>query len=472
MDNVITLQAAALTSSVANRSAAAPSPHRQPLSIFGLGYVGSVSMACFADRGHGVIGVDPDHRKTARIAQGESPIVEKDLNELLHDGVQEGRISVSASAAYAVLNSNISFVCVGTPSTPDGRCDLSYLKAVCNDIGTTLADKDGFHVIAFRSTVSPGACRKTLIPILEEASGKTVGVDFGVAFHPEFLREATAVDDFRNPPKTVVGATDLRTARMIGDLYAGIDDEPIFTSVEAAEMVKYVDNCWHATKVAFANEVGRLCKALNVDSHDVMDVFVQDTKLNLSAYYMKPGFAFGGSCLPKDVRGLARVSSDMGVEVPLLDSLIPSNKAHIDHAMGLVKKAGAKKVAMLGITFKPGTDDLRESPMLTLLDQLLASGIDVQVYDANVQCTGKLGHYLQHAKADDGQGARIEAVMEDLLHESASDALRGCDTVIMAHGTPDMKKAIARLPDRVTVIDLARVDRQKEARGSYKGLCW
>ena len=469
MNNVVEFQ---FTDKLGKTKSAKRLARRAPVSVFGLGYVGAVSMACLASREHSVIGVDPDTRKTTLVSSGKAPLVEPGLDELLTEGVENNFVSVTASPAYAVNNSQISFVCVGTPSREDGGCDTKYLEEVAKEIGLGLRSKSEFHVVAFRSTIPPGTCRNLLGPIIEEASGKVLAQDFGIAFHPEFLRECTAIEDFYNPPKTVVGASDPRTASILSDLYIGVDDDVILTSIEAAEMVKYVDNTWHATKVCFANEVGRLAKACGVDSRDVMDIFAKDTKLNISSYYMKPGFAFGGSCLPKDVRGMAKLARTKGVDVPLFDSLHPSNDHQILHALELVKNARSKKVALLGVTFKPGTDDLRESPMLTLLDLMIADGFDVRVYDPNLDLGAALEHHCKHSKAKAAGGEGATDYLKAAVARSAEEAVSTSDTLIVAHDLPEFVEAVEGNPRGKRVIDLARVWKNTPRAADYEGVCW
>lgn len=446
--------------------------YKSSISVFGLGYVGAVSAACLADTNHRVIGVDPDVRKTAMLARGQAVMVEPGLDDLLGRGVDADLIGVSADAEFAVFNSSVSFVCVGTPSREDGSCDTGYVESVARSIGKALASKKEFHVIAFRSTIPPGTCRQILAPIIEKESGGVLGEDFGIAFHPEFLRECTAIEDFYNPPKTVVGASDDKTARIVADIYAGVDENVLFTTIEAAEMVKYVDNTWHATKVCFANEVGRLAKACGVDSHEVMDVFVKDTKLNISPYYMKPGFAFGGSCLPKDVRGMGKLARAMSVDVPLIDALHSSNDSQIMHALSLVMRGKPRRVALLGLTFKKGTDDLRESPMLTLLEMMLAEGLDVSVFDDNLDLDTAMAHHLAHSKSGSSDADSLAVQMPRLVAPSVEQAVADADTVIVAHNEPAFARAIDQRKGEVRVVDLARVWPSAPAWPGYEGICW
>lgn len=426
----------------------------QRLSIFGLGYVGSVSSACFADLGHRVIGVDPDTRKTDIIALGQSPIVEDGLSDVIHRTTKAGRLSTTQDVAAAVLNSDISLVCVGTPSTSEGACDLKYLEAVSQQIGEALRNKSEYHVIAFRSTVPPGTTRNRLLPIIEEASGKTAGPDFGIGFHPEFLRESTAIEDFFAPPKTVIGALDEQATEALCRVYDTFDDTVIRTTIEAAESVKYVDNTWHALKVSFANEVGKVCKANGIDSHEVMDIFCQDTKLNISSYYMKPGFAFGGSCLPKDVRGFCHLANSLGVATPVISSILNSNTSQIEFACDLIRKTGGHRIAFLGLTFKSGTDDLRESPILAVINKMVLEGHSLKIYDPNcgqdmldnikLPRFGHNGHY----RAD---------TLAHVSMQSVGAAVTDADVIVISHDDPAFREAALTRRDDQHVVDLVRV---------------
>ena len=361
------------------------------LSVFGLGYVGVVAAGCLAADGHETIGVDPNRDKVDLVNAGNSPIIEKDIGEMVEAAVRNGLLRATTDAAEAVRASDMALVCVGTPSQRNGSLDLTYVRRVCEEIGRAIGEKDDYFVVVIRSTILPGTMRGLIVPVLEEASGKKAGVDFGVCNNPEFLREGTAVYDYRNPPKTVIGELDERSGAMLADLYADLDAPLIRTSVEVAETVKYIDNVWHATKVAFANEVGAVCKSLDIDSHKVMDIFCLDTKLNLSSYYMRPGFAFGGSCLPKDVRAFNYRANSLDLDLPLIGSIMASNERHIDRGFELVTRGGKKKVGILGFSFKAGTDDLRESPIVELIERLLGKGYELSLYDRNVSIAALKG---------------------------------------------------------------------------------
>ncbi|WP_457562271.1 UDP-glucose dehydrogenase family protein [Caminibacter pacificus] len=358
------------------------------ISIVGLGYVGAVCSAALANEGHQVIGMDIDKTKVELINEGKSPIVEKDLDVLIEKNVKEGRLRATTNLKEAIENSDITFIAVGTPSRENGSIDLKYIKEAAKSIGEVLKDKKDFHIVVMRSTVLPGTGREVVIPIIEENSGKKVGVDFGYASNPEFLRESTAIWDFYHPPKTVIGASDEKTADTLEELYSFIDinEAPLFkTEIEIAEMVKYADNSWHAVKVTFGNEIGMICSRLGIDSHKVMKIFVSDTKLNISPYYLIPGFAFGGSCLPKDVKAITYKAKEVDEKTPLLNSLMESNEYQIKRVFNhFIKPLKKKKVGILGLSFKAGTDDLRESPILELTETLIGKGYFVKIFDMNV----------------------------------------------------------------------------------------
>ena len=436
------------------------------ISVFGLGYVGVVAAGCLAADGHRVIGVDPSAPKLALIGRGVPPIVEKDVDRLIESAVESGRLRATADARAAVLDSEISLVCVGTPSQLNGALDLRYVRAVCEQIGAALAEKEAFHVVVARSTMLPGTMRDVVIPTLEEASGKLAGRDFGVCVNPEFLREGTAVHDYRHPPKTVVGATDDASAERLVALYGGLDAPLVRTSIETAEMVKYVDNVWHAAKVAFANEIGTLCKPLAVDSHEVMSIFCQDTKLNLSPTYLRPGFAFGGSCLPKDLRALDHKARTLDLELPLLHSIMASNQRQIDRGVAMVAATGKRKVGVLGFSFKAGTDDLRESPLVEVIERLIGKGYDLALYDRAVNLAKLTGanrdYILNHIPH-----------ISRLMQPSIDAVLAHAEVVVVGNGAPEFREAIERLRPGVAVVDLVRIDpARRSVAGQYDGICW
>lgn len=435
------------------------------LSIFGLGYVGSVSAACLADMGHSVVGVDSSHEKVDCINAGASPIVEPGLDALIARNVDEGRLKATASAEEAILTSDISFICVGTPSRNGGSFDFQYLERACREIAAPLAQKNSFHVTVVRSTILPGTLKELVLPALESGSGKRAGEDFGLCHNPEFMREGSAVEDFRNPPKTVVSATDDRSADMLAELYRGLPGPMIRCPIEVGEMVKYADNAWHASKVAFANEVGRFCKAKGVDSHEVMRIFCQDTKLNLSPYYLKPGFAFGGSCLPKDLRALTSQARKMEVLLPLMDSVIASNEEQIEMGVEMILAAGKKSIGILGFSFKAGTDDMRESPMIRVIRRLLDEGCDVRIYDRGVQMkkiTGANRDYIEKHLPQ----------IERLITGSIEEVLAHAEVVVIGNNAPEFAAIAGWLRPEQQVIDFVRIRAIEESHDNYNGICW
>jgi GDP-mannose 6-dehydrogenase len=435
------------------------------ISIFGLGYVGAVSAACFAERGHEVTGVDPNTEKVELINSGRAPVVEAELAELTRRAVTARRLHATTDALSAVLGSEVTFVCVPTPSQTNGNLDFRYIERVCAEIGAALREKAGFHVVVVRSTILPGTLRALAIPTLERASGRRAGEDFGVCHNPEFLRESTAVADFRNPPKTVIGATDPRSGDILQSLYEGIPGPLIRCAIEVGEMVKYADNSWHATKVTFANEIGKICKTLGVDSHAVMDIFCQDAKLNLSPYYLRPGFAFGGSCLPKDLRAITYHARSHDVSTPLLNSLMFSNREQVEQGIAMVLAARHKKVGVLGFSFKAGTDDLRESPLVEVIERLLGKGFDLRLYDRNVNIA-KL------------TGANREYIMKSIPHierlmvASVEEVLDHAEVIVIGNRGEEFTGLAGKLRPDQLVIDFVRIRQIEERHANYAGICW
>lgn len=444
------------------------------ISVVGLGYVGAVSSACLTSLGHRVVGVDIDPAKVADIAAGRSPIHEQDLGTLLARGVEAGLLSATDDLAGAVRETDVTFVSVGTPTAADGGCDDSHIKAAARSMANGMTGKDGFHVFVMRCSIPPGTTMRVMTPILEEVSGKRCGIDFGVAFNPEFLREGVAVADFHAPPKTVIGATDDRSANILRQIYLPVDDTPIVTSIETAEMVKYVDNVWHAAKVCFANEVGRLCKSQGVDSHDVMDVFCKDTKLNLSPYYLKPGFAYGGSCLPKEVRAVVHIAKDAGVSLPMIENLDRSNAQQIDTALQMALETGARRVAVLGLAFKPGTDDLRESPILEVIAGLRDRGVEVIAHDPAITRDTNINSQLAYVRHASGGLSRLAGELGSLISETAEGALDKADAVIVTQRNDAYADLLqARLADGdVPVIDVVRAFERTPDVAAYSGIGW
>jgi len=441
------------------------------ISVVGLGYVGAVSTACLSSLGHRVVGVDIDRAKVDCIAAGKSPIHEKDLERLLSEGLENDLVFATDDLEQAVVDTDITFVSVGTPTAADGGCDHSYIEAAARSIGAGIKRKNTFHVVVMRCSIPPGVTMGFMAPIIEEVSGLKAGVDFGVCFNPEFLREGVAVEDFYAPPKTVIGANDDRSANILSRIYEAVDEAPIVTSVETAEMVKYVDNVWHATKVCFANEVGRLCKPLGVDSHDVMDVFVQDTKLNLSPYYLKPGFAFGGSCLPKEVRAVAHIAKQQGVDLPMIESLGVSNKTHIERAVEMVRETGAKKVGILGLAFKQGTDDLRESPILEVIAALNAEGVEVAIHDPAITPSTPLEGQLAYVRHG---SPGLQALATDLplmMRADVRDVADTAEALIVTHNN-DLYRDVVLNSGDTPVIDVVRIANAPQNTAHYNGIGW
>ncbi|MCC6305676.1 MAG: UDP-glucose/GDP-mannose dehydrogenase family protein [Rhodobacteraceae bacterium] len=444
---------------------------RAAISVVGLGYVGAVSTACLADLGHRVVGVDVDPLKVAAIAAGESPIHEDGLADLLGRGVADGLVTATADIARAVAETDVTFLSVGTPTAPDGGCDDRHIRAAARGIGQGLAAKHDYHVVVMRCSIPPGTTMKVMVPAIEAASGKVAGLDFGVAFNPEFLREGVAVEDFRKPPKTVIGASDERAAATLARIFEPVDANPIITSIEVAEMVKYVDNVWHATKVAFANEVGRLCKPLEVDSHSVMDVFVRDAKLNLSPCYLRPGFAYGGSCLPKEVRAVSHIARGLGVLLPLVESLERSNDEQIAAAVRMVRATGARTVAVLGLAFKPGTDDLRESPALEVMAALADEGIALVAHDPAVSADTRIESQLAYVAHAAPGLARLAPRLRGMLRPSAADAVAAAEAVIVTQASAPYRDCVAAAGK--PVIDVVRLFRDRaDQPATVAGIGW
>lgn len=435
------------------------------ISIFGLGYVGAVSAACFANESHDVIGVDTNKTKVNIINNGRSPIIEKNLESMISKAVKSGRLRATNDSKDALLNSDISLICVGTPSNSNGSLDLKYVKRVAHEIGLILKGKNEYHIVVARSTMLPGTIENTIIPILEETARKKAGIDFGIAINPEFLRESTAVYDFYNPPKTVIGALKSKDADIIAELYKGIDAPLIKTSIKIAEMVKYVDNSFHALKITFGNEIGNICKALNIDSHAIMNIFCQDTKLNLSPYYFKPGFAFGGSCLPKDVRALIYKAKNLDVDIPVINAIFPSNNQQIKNALHRVIALGKKKIGVLGFAFKAGTDDLRESPIVELIEILLGKGFSIKIYDKNVTLAKLYGANKEFIEK------RIPHIAE-LMVEDIDNILNHSEVVIIGNKSKEFVDILPKLKPEQYVIDLVRISKEIDTRANYDGLCW
>jgi GDP-mannose 6-dehydrogenase len=410
------------------------------------------------------VDVNPD--KVASLNEGRSPIVEKGLDDLIHDGAANGRLSATASTAQAVHATDVSLLCVGTPSRKNGSLDLSYLERVCEQIGTALRDKNEYHVVVVRSTVLPGTTHEVVIPTLEKASAKKYGTGFGVTVNPEFLREGTAINDFHNPPLTLVGHNYKSDAQPTEALYSKVNAPLVHTSIRTAEMIKYASNTWHALKVTFANEIGNLCKRVGIDSHDVMDIFCRDQKLNLSSYYLKPGFAFGGSCLPKDVRALQYRAKEVDLEMPVIQSILGSNQLQIQHALEQVMETGKKRIGLLGFSFKAGTDDLRESPIVILAEALLGKGYELRIHDKNVSIARLVGANKEYINK---QIPHLSALLCDTIDE----VLDNSDVIVVGNAAPEFSEALKKTRPEHVIVDLVRVKTDRaEIPGRYEGICW
>ena len=436
------------------------------ISVFGLGYVGSVSAACLAERGHEVVGVDVNPTKVELLSRGQAPVVEERIGELTAEVVASGALRATTDVAEAIKNTEISLICVGTPSAANGSLSTAYLERVAEEIGGVLAGLDRWHTVVFRSTMLPGTCTDLLIPILEKESGKTAGVEFGVAVNPEFLREGSSVKDFFDPPKTVIGELDARSADAVAAMYEGLPGETFRVPIAVAEMAKYADNCFHGLKIAFANELGAISRALGVDSHKMIEVFLADRKLNISPAYLKPGFAFGGSCLPKDLRGLVYAARRADVAVPLLSHVLPSNEEHLKRAVELITATGKRKVGLFGLSFKPGTDDLRESPLVELAERLLGKGYDLKIYDSNVALSRLMGANREYIEG------RLPHLGEVLTND-VNEVFEHAEVCVVGSTEQVVVDALAEPGDKA-VVDLVRLpdaDARRSTEG-YQGLGW
>lgn len=434
------------------------------ISIFGLGYVGCVGVACLAKLGHKVIGCDVDCNKVNRINQGLPTIVERDIDDVLKEGFDAGRVSATTSTDEAVAKSEISFLCVGTPNANDGRLDTSYLLSAARSIGFALRAKSKFHIVIIRSTVPPGT-NELVTETLEKISGKRAGINFAVVSNPEFLREGMAVSDFLNPTITVIGSEDKRALSKLKEIYSPLGSEIVEVQPKVAEIIKFVNNSYHALKVAFGNEIGAICKKLDIDSHQVMDLFCKDTQLNISSYYFKPGFAYGGSCLPKDLKGLNFLAKSNQVEVPILSSIDLSNIIHIQRVMERIQQIGVRSIGIIGLTFKAGTDDLRNSAAIRLAESILGKGCSLRIYD----------RYLNIARATETNQRELNARIPHLLpllEDNVEDIFSKTSLVIATVRNPELPELVKKYPD-VHFLDLVRSkDASIETLPNYEGFCW
>lgn len=433
--------------------------------VIGLGYVGSVTSACFAAAGHSVTGVDVSTQKVDQLNRAVSPVHEPELDLLIQKGISSGSLKATTSLLDAWEDGEVFIVAVGTPTGPSGDVRLDAVTGVAAEIGKLLQNAGSFKVVVITSTVPPGTLRSVVQPILEEASGKVTGVDFGLAFSPEFLREGTAVDDFSQPERVVLGVDEARSEDLLRELFAAFTQDPVITSPEVAESVKFAANAWHALKVAFANEIGRTCAANSVDSHEVMEIFKSDRKLNISDKYLTPGFAFGGSCLPKDVRTLTYRARSQGVRVPVLESLLPSNEEHLAFALREIEKLAPKRIAVLGLAFKADTDDLRESPAVPLVEALIGRGYVVRIFDEQIQLEKLIGANKEYV-------LRRLPHLVDLMITSDAEAVEDADIVVIAQANRRFRSTVANLAGNHTVLDLAGIARGVETKATYRGLAW
>jgi GDP-mannose 6-dehydrogenase len=430
-----------------------------------LGYVGAVSAGCLAYEGHDVVGVDPVPTKVDLINRGQSPIVETGIAEIIAATAKAGRLRATSDPSQAIRETELSFVCVGTPSQANGNLDLRYIRRICEQIGEALRSKNERHTIVIRSTILPGTMRRIVIPILEKSSAKKAAIEFGVCNNPEFLREGSAVNDFRCPPKTVIGELDQASGDALATLYQKVDAPLIRTDLETAEMVKYVDNSWHALKIGFANEIGNICKFLGLDAHQVMNIFCNDRKLNISAAYLLPGFAFGGSCLPKDLRALSYMGKMNDLDLPILNSILPSNEKQVNRGLQLIMEKGQKKIGILGFSFKAGTDDLRESPVIEVIERLLGKGYDLRIYDKNVNIASLTG-------------ANREFILNRIPHISRlmvnriDAVLDYAQTIVIGNKDPDFQTVPDKLREGQSIVDFVRITNSKTDCGKYDGICW
>ncbi|MFP4488750.1 MAG: nucleotide sugar dehydrogenase [Bacteroidales bacterium] len=433
------------------------------ISIFGLGYVGCVSLGCLAKSGHNIIGVDISKTKIDQVNSGKATIIENGIDEIMDEVHKAGRIRATMDTDDAIQNSDLSIIAVGTPSTENGHLDLSYIFNVTERIGESLKEKEKFHIIAVRSTIMPGTCDK-MADILEKVSGKKRNTDFAIVDNPEFLREGSAVKDYNNPAISLIGSDNKEAAEMVAELYRELPGEIVISDLRVAEIMKYVNNSFHALKISFANEIGNICSEIGIDSHKVMDIFTKDTQLNISPYYFKPGFAYGGSCLPKDLKGLQTMSHDLYIDTPLLNSIHRTNDIQIERAVKLIYKYWNKKLGFMGISFKAGTDDLRNSPAVSVIETLLGKACDISIYDRNINLsilTGTNKEYID---------SKIPH-LSSLLIDDPAELVQKCDVIIVTTGEPEFIEILDSVEDKI-IIDFVRLDDRFIGRNNYIGINW
>lgn len=436
------------------------------ISIFGLGYVGAVSLGCLVRDGHTVYGVDVDEGKLNLIREGKTPIIEEGMIELMSDVSKSGLLHVTNTAKEAIGNTEVSFVCVGTPSSANGSQDLSAIKKVSQEIGSALKGTSDYHVIVFRSTIEPGTTENVIKPILEEYSGKKCGEGFGLGFQPEFLREGSSIKDYDNPPFTIVGADSERSSDAVKEIFKDLPCEYITTTIGTAEMMKYACNTFHALKITFANEIGRISQALSVDSREVMQLVCKDKSLNISPAYLKPGFAYGGSCLPKDLRALLYSAKSKDVELPMLSGVMESNKVHMEHAINIVLSSGKKKIGMIGLSFKSGTDDLRESPLVIMAERFIGKGLDLQIYDPEVNIARLVGANKKYIE---------ESIphISSLMVDDCKKLVEHADVLIVGIIDKNIEELLSNSTSKEQLIlDLVNLKNRKDLKGLYTGVCW
>ncbi len=434
------------------------------ISIFGAGYVGAVSAACLVKEGHHVMAVDPDPNKIGPLMAGKSPIIEPGLEDLIREGVSSGRLTATSDAQAAIMSTDLSLICVGTPSLPDGNLNTEYLKRVAEEIGAALKLKNTFHSVVVRSTCLPGTTDSVVVPALEAASGMKASEDFGIAYLPEFLRESTAIKDYYDPGVIVFGASDKFTLDRLAEIHAPLKRPKFVVDIKTAEGIKYTNNAWHALKISFSNEIGNILSKAGIDSHVALEILCADDRLNISKAYLTPGFAFGGSCLPKDLRALISMSRRQGTPAPLLEATLSANEVQINRAYSLIANQGSRKVGIVGLSFKPDTDDLRESPLVELAERLYGRGYQIKIFDPNIRLNRLTGANESFVRA------RLPHLAE-LLNEDIESIFEDSEIIVVGNRA-EMNGTLDRVRPETRIIDLVRVDKSLRSQGNYHGICW